>query len=415
MNSPFTLLFLLALASSTGLRLWLAQRQFRHVATHRQAVPADFVGQVPLEAHQKAADYTCAKVRLAQSDTLLDAAVLVGLTLGGGIDWLARLWAGWLGAPLWQGVAVIASALLISGLLGLPLSLLATFGVEARFGFNRTTPALYLADLAKSVLLSALLGLPLLALVLWLLTALGSQAWLAVWAVWVGFSLVLMVVFPTLIAPLFNRFVPLDNPALKSRIEALLLRCGFRASGVFVMDGSRRSSHGNAYFTGFGRAKRIVFFDTLMQQLSPSEIEAVLAHELGHFHHRHIVQRMLTSFALSLAVLAGLQWLLGTSWFQPALGVNTASLASGLLLFMLVLPVFSFPLTPLTSLLSRRHEYQADAFAARHASANDLTHALVKLYRDNAATLTPDPLHSQFYDSHPPASLRIAHLKDLPA
>lgn len=415
MNSPFTVLFLLALASSTGLRLWLAQRQFRHVAAHRQAVPSDFSSQVPLEAHQKAADYTCAKVRLGQLDTLLDAAVLLGLTLGGGIDWLARLWAGWLGAPLWQGVAVIASALLISGLLGLPLSLLATFGVEARFGFNRTTPALYLADLAKSVLLSALLGLPLLALVLWLLTALGSQAWLAVWAVWVGFSLVLMVVFPTLIAPLFNRFVPLDNPALKSRIEALLLRCGFRASGVFVMDGSRRSSHGNAYFTGFGRAKRIVFFDTLMQQLSPSEIEAVLAHELGHFHHRHIVQRMLTSFALSLAVLAGLQWLLGTSWFQPALGVNTASLASGLLLFMLVLPVFSFPLTPLTSLLSRRHEYQADAFAARHASANDLTHALVKLYRDNAATLTPDPLHSQFYDSHPPASLRIAHLKDLPA
>ena len=320
MNSPFTVLFLLALASSTGLRLWLAQRQFRHVAAHRQAVPSDFSSQVPLEAHQKAADYTCAKVRLGQLDTLLDAAVLLGLTLGGGIDWLARLWAGWLGAPLWQGVAVIASALLISGLLGLPLSLLATFGVEARFGFNRTTPALYLADLAKSVLLSALLGLPLLALVLWLLTALGSQAWLAVWAVWVGFSLVLMVVFPTLIAPLFNRFVPLDNPALKSRIEALLLRCGFRASGVFVMDGSRRSSHGNAYFTGFGRAKRIVFFDTLMQQLSPSEIEAVLAHELGHFHHRHIVQRMLTSFALSLAVLAGLQWLLGTSWFQPALG-----------------------------------------------------------------------------------------------
>lgn len=415
MNSPFTLLFLLALASSTGLRLWLAQRQFRHVAAHRQAVPADFAGQVPLEAHQKAADYTCAKVRLAQADTVLDAAVLLGLTLGGGIDWLARLWAGWLGAPLWQGVAVIASALLISGLLGLPLTLLATFGVEARFGFNRTTPALYLADLAKSVLLGALLGLPLLALVLWLLTALGSQAWLAVWAVWVGFSLVLMVVFPTLIAPLFNRFVPLDNPALKSRIEALLLRCGFRASGVFVMDGSRRSSHGNAYFTGFGRAKRIVFFDTLMQQLRPSEIEAVLAHELGHFHHRHIVQRMVTSFALSLAVLAGLQWLLGASWFQPALGVNTPSLASGLLLFMLVLPVFSFPLTPLTSLLSRRHEYQADAFAARHASADDLIHALVKLYRDNAATLTPDPLHSQFYDSHPPASLRIAHLKDLPA
>lgn len=415
MNSPFTLLFLLALASSTGLRLWLAQRQFRHVTAHRQAVPADFAGQVPLEAHQKAADYTCAKVRLAQADTVLDAAVLLGLTLGGGIDWLARLWAGWLGAPLWQGVAVIASALLISGLLGLPLTLLATFGVEARFGFNRTTPALYLADLAKSVLLGALLGLPLLALVLWLLTALGSQAWLAVWAVWVGFSLVLMVVFPTLIAPLFNRFVPLDNPELKSRIEALLLRCGFRASGVFVMDGSRRSSHGNAYFTGFGRAKRIVFFDTLMQQLRPSEIEAVLAHELGHFHHRHIVQRMLTSFALSLAVLAGLQWLLGASWFQPALGVNTPSLASGLLLFMLVLPVFSFPLTPLTSLLSRRHEYQADAFAARHASADDLIHALVKLYRDNAATLTPDPLHSQFYDSHPPASLRIAHLKDLPA
>lgn len=415
MNSPFTLLFLLALASSTGLRLWLAQRQFRHVAAHRQAVPADFAGQVPLEAHQKAADYTCAKVRLAQADTALDAAVLLGLTLGGGIDWLARLWAGWLGAPLWQGVAVIASVLLISGLLGLPLTLLATFGVEARFGFNRTTPALYLADLAKSVLLGALLGLPLLALVLWLLTALGSQAWLAVWAVWVGFSLVLMVVFPTLIAPLFNRFVPLDNPELKSRIEALLLRCGFRASGVFVMDGSRRSSHGNAYFTGFGRAKRIVFFDTLMQQLRPSEIEAVLAHELGHFHHRHIVQRMLTSFALSLAVLAGLQWLLGASWFQPALGVNTPSLASGLLLFMLALPVFSFPLTPLTSLLSRRHEYQADAFAARHASADDLIHALVKLYRDNAATLTPDPLHSQFYDSHPPASLRIAHLKDLPA
>lgn len=415
MSSPLTLLFVFALALSLALRLWLAARQHAHVRAHRQAVPTAFAGQVSLADHQKAADYTCAKTRLTQLDALWDSAILLGLTLGGGIDALARLWAGWLADPLWQGVAVIASTLLLSGALSLPLSLYATFGVEARFGFNRSTPALYLADLAKSLALSALLGLPVLALVLWLLAALGDQAWLAVWSVWVGLSLLLMWLFPTVIAPLFNRFQPLADQDLKTRIEGLLARCGFASSGVFVMDGSRRSSHGNAYFTGFGRAKRIVFFDTLIKQLSPAQIEAVLAHELGHFHHRHIVQRMFTSFALSLAVLAGMQWLLGWAGFQPALGVSHGTLATGLLLFLLALPAFTFPLTPLTSLLSRRHEYQADAFAARHASPAELIAALVALYRDNAATLTPDPLHSRFYDSHPPASLRIAHLKELSA
>lgn len=391
MSSPLTLLFVFALALSLALRLWLAARQHAHVRAHRQAVPAAFAGQVSLADHQKAADYTCAKTRLTQLDALWDSAILLGLTLGGGIDALARLWAGRLSAPLSSKVEAITATPCHSG------------------------SALYLADLAKSLALSALLGLPVLALVLWLLAALGDQAWLAVWSVWVGLSLLLMWLFPTVIAPLFNRFQPLADQDLKTRIEGLLARCGFASSGVFVMDGSRRSSHGNAYFTGFGRAKRIVFFDTLIKQLSPAQIEAVLAHELGHFHHRHIVQRMFTSFALSLAVLAGMQWLLGWAGFQPALGVSHGTLATGLLLFLLALPAFTFPLTPLTSLLSRRHEYQADAFAARHASPAELIAALVALYRDNAATLTPDPLHSRFYDSHPPASLRIAHLKELSA
>ncbi len=416
MNNPFTWAFLAALALATGTRLWLAARQVRHVRAHRDTVPDSFAGTIPLAAHQKAADYTVAKVRVGMLDVAINASLLLILTLGGAIQWLADLWAAQ-SAPgsIAHGVALIVSVVVLLSLLELPLTLYRTFVIEARFGFNRMTLALFLADLAKQALISAALGIPLLMLVLWLMAQMGELWWIWVWLAWTGFNLLVLLIYPSFIAPLFNKFSPLADQALAQRIESLLARCGFRSSGLYVMDGSKRSSHGNAYFTGFGAAKRIVFFDTLLARLAPGEIEAVLAHELGHFKRHHVWKRIVVLFAASFALLWALGQLIGQDWFYAGLNVKTQSTATALLLFVVVTPVFTFFLQPLTSLHSRRHEFEADAYAAAHSSAAELVQALVKLYQDNAATLTPDPLHSAFYDSHPPAATRIAKLRTRPA
>ncbi|MGH8712480.1 MAG: M48 family metallopeptidase [Casimicrobiaceae bacterium] len=413
----FTSLFLLALGVSLLLQLWLARRQMQHVAAHRGAPPAHFASRITLAAHQKAADYTIARTRLGVVDTVLDAVVLLALTLGGG---LAAIAAGARALPvgaLWQDVVLVVAVALLTALIGLPLSWYRTFVIEQRFGFNRMTLRLWLADRAKGALLGALLGIPLLTLVLWLMARSGSLWWLYAWLAWVMFQIVMLVLYPTVIAPLFNKFQPLADAPLRERVERLLARCGFAAKGLFVMDGSRRSSHGNAYFTGFGGARRIVFFDTLLSRLQPEEVEAVLAHELGHFKLRHVIKRTAWLAAASLALLALLGWLVGEPWFYAGLGVPLAPPSYGvaLVLFMLALPVFTFLGAPLASLYSRRHEFEADAYAAIHASAPALVAALVKLYEDNANTLTPDPLHSAFYDSHPPAAARIARLESAAA
>lgn len=409
MPSPFTLIFLCLLALSSGTQLWLAARHLAHIRAHRPHVPAQFAERIPLEAHQKAADYTCAKTRLGILSTLAETVLLLLLTLGGGIQTLHDLWSSHFHG-LFYGVALIFSVLALSALVDLPFSVFRQFSLEARFGFNRMTPAVFLADLGKQLLLATVIGIPVLLGILWLMGAMGKYWWFYVWAFCSVFILLIQFIFPTWIAPLFNQFTPLDNESLKARIEALLKRCGFSASGLFVMDGSKRSSHGNAYFSGFGRTKRIVFFDTLLERLSPGEIEAILAHELGHFQRRHIIQRIALLFALSLAFLALLGQLIEMPWFYQGLGVSSQNTAIALVLFFLAMPVFIFPFSPLMSLLSRRQEFEADAYAAQNARAEDLIHALVKLYEDNAATLTPDPWHSLFHDSHPPAALRIAHL-----
>jgi len=383
----------------------------RHVQAHREAVPPAFAATIELAAHQKAADYTAAKARLGLVHLVVDFAVVLLWTLGGG---LALLDAGWrhtgLG-PLNLGVLVIASYTLISGLIGLPLSLWSTFVTEARFGFNRTSFMTYVLDIVKMLLLAVVLGAPLLYAALWLMNKSGGLWWLYLWLLWMGFSLAITWAWPVFIAPLFNRFTPLEDASLKQRIETLLQRCGFASRGVFVMDGSARSAHGNAYFTGFGNNRRIVFFDTLMDKLAPEEIEAVLAHELGHFRLHHVIKRILVTAVLSLAGLGLLGWLAANSWFYTGLGVPESSSYMALLLFMLLLPPFLFFLEPLMSAWSRKHEFEADAYATRQSDASALIRALVKLYRDNASTLTPDPLHSLFNDSHPPAAARIAHLQ----
>jgi STE24 endopeptidase len=408
----FTALFLVALAVSTGVRLWLAFRQVRHVAASRAAVPAGFEGRIPLAAHQKAADYTAAKTRLGMLDAVAGMLLVLAFTLGGGLQQLTQAWSAVLEPSGYaHGVALVASVVIISSLVDLPFSLVRAFVIEERFGFNRMTLPLFLADLAKQAVLSALLGLPLLFCVLWLMARAGGAWWLYAWAAWVTFSMIVHFLYPTVFAPWFNKFSPLSDAALKARIEALLAKCGFRVKGLFVMDGSKRSSHGNAYFTGFGASKRIVLFDTLVSRLQPPEIEAVLAHELGHFSLHHVWKRMLLVFAASLAMLALLGWLAGQDWFYAALGVQTRGTATALLLFFMAAPAFTFLLQPLASVYSRKHEYEADAYAATHADARELARALVKLYEDNAATLTPDPLHSAFYDSHPPAVQRIARLQ----
>ncbi len=411
----FTAAFLCALALATATRLWLALRQIGHVIRNRDTVPGSFSATITLPAHQKAADYSVAKSRLAIADIVFGALVLLLLTLGGGLQWIAGQWAGILDpAGYWHGVAVVMSVVVILSVLDLPLTLYRTFVVEAKFGFNRMTPALFLADLAKQTLLGAALGVPLLLVVLMLMARMGELWWLYVWLAWMGFNLLVLMLYPTFIAPIFNRFTPLSDPSLASRIEQLLSRCGFKSQGLFVMDGSKRSSHGNAYFSGFGAAKRIVLFDTLLTRLAPSEIEAVLAHELGHFRRHHVWKRVAVLFAMSLGMLWVLGQLIGEDWFYQGLNVQMHGTAMALVLFFLVVPVFTFFLQPLTSLYSRTHEFEADAYAAAHASPADLVRALVKLYQDNAATLTPDPLHSAFYDSHPPAATRIARLQQIP-
>ena len=420
--TALTLAFAVALCLGLALKFWLASRQIRHVARHRGAVPAPFAERITLAAHRKAADYTIAKLRLGLLDTALGAAVLLGWTLLGGLDALNQALLGWLGGGLVQQLALLAAFAAISGLIDLPLSLYQTFVVEERFGFNKMTWRLWLADALKGLLVGALIGLPIAALILWTMGAAGPLWWLWAWGLWMGFNLLLMVVYPTFIAPLFNKFQPLEDESLKARVTALMQRCGFAAKGLFVMDGSRRSVHANAYFTGFGAAKRVVFYDTLLRQLSPGEVEAVLAHELGHFKHRHIVQRVVVLFALSLAGFALLGWLSNQVWFYTGLGVRPSlsidpALAAApndalaLLLFMLVVPVFMFFVSPLFSQQSRRHEFQADAYAMAQASGADLSSALLKLYEDNASTLTPDPVYVKFYYSHPPATERLARMQ----
>ncbi|WP_186216229.1 M48 family metallopeptidase [Burkholderia gladioli] len=411
---PFTLLFAAAILAMVGTKLWLATRQIRFVAAHRGAVPAQFRDTIPLTAHQRAADYTVARTRLTMLQIVASAMLLIALTLFGGVGAIDHALRGWLGGGYGQQILLIAAVLLITSAVEIPFDYVRQFGIEGRFGFNRMTRKLFFADLARNTAVGALLGLPLLFVVLWLMNRAGPLWWLWTWIVWVAFQMLVLVLYPSFIAPLFNKFEPLGDEALRTRIEGLMKRCGFAAKGLFVMDGSRRSAHGNAYFTGFGAAKRIVFFDTLLARLSGSEIEAVLAHELGHFKRRHIVKRMLVTFVLSLALLALLGWLAGRTWFYTGLGALPSMAGSNaglaLTLFFLAVPVFLFFVTPLSSMSSRKHEFEADAFAASQTDRQDLVNALVKLYEDNASTLTPDPVYTTFYYSHPPASQRIDRL-----
>ena len=410
-----TALFIAAVAATTAVELWLASRQVAAVEAHRDRIPQPFAGRLSQEDHRKAADYTAAKIRLGNIGTLISAGLTLALTVGGGIAAIDALWrrTGW--SEPWLGLAVIATVAAAMGVIGLPVSLWRTFRLEARFGFNRTTPMIFLADLGKGIALAVLIGGPLLLAVLVLMERAGRGWWLAAFGCWEAVTLLITWAWPAFIAPFFNKFSPLEDAALKARIEALLARCGFRSSGVFVIDGSRRSAHGNAYFTGIGRHKRIVFFDTLLGQLGAAEIEAVLAHELGHFRLRHIRNRLLVSFVTTLAGFALLGWLAARPAFYEALGVPVPSAHAALLLFALVVPVALFFTTPLASLWSRRHEFAADRFASQHASAGELASALVKLYRDNASTLTPDRLYTAFYYSHPPALERIARLTGAPS
>jgi STE24 endopeptidase len=409
-----TILFVVLLLVMLGVRIWLSNRQIRHVLAHRDVVPKEFAAKIELPSHQRAADYTAAKVRLRMLEMLFDAAVLIGLTLLGGLQYIDTITSSITSHALLRQVILVMSVFVLLGALGIPFALYRQFKLEAHFGFNRMTLKMFVSDTLKETLVGALLGIPLIAAVLWLMAEAGNLWWLWAWALWTGFSLLVAFIYPTWIAPLFNKFMPLEDAALAARIQELANRCGFTLSGLFVMDGSKRSAHGNAYFTGFGRARRIVFFDTLLSRLTANEIIAVLAHELGHFKHRHILKRMITMFIGSLIFFALLGWLATQSWFYTDLGVipqmGTRNDAMALVLFFLVVPIFTFGLTPLRSWLSRRDEFEADRFARDQSSADELINALVKLMDDNASTLTPDPVHSAFYDSHPPAAIRIRHL-----
>jgi STE24 endopeptidase len=410
--NALTWIFVAALAAATATRIWLARRQMRHVAAHRAAVPAPFAGTIPLHDHQKAADYTLAKARFGILTVAVDALLALWLTVGGLLQALSGGWSAWLvPGSLPHGTALLLSLFLVQGLIGLPLSAWRIFVIEQRFGFNRMTVRLFLADLVKQTLVGLALGVPLLLALLWLMEQAGALWWLYAWGVVVAFTVFVQMLVPTVILPLFNKFTPLADGALKEKVAALLARTGFQSKGLFVMDGSKRSSHGNAFFAGFGRAKRIVLFDTLVTRLQPGEVEAVLAHELGHYKLRHILKGMALTAAMTFAMLFLLGVLLDKPWFYAGLGVREASAAAALALLMIVLPEFTYFLQPLLSLFSRKNEYEADAYATRFAARSDLVNALVALYKDNAATLTPDPLHSAFYDSHPPASLRIARLQ----
>ena len=409
-----TLAFAAALLVGLVVKFWLASRQIRFVAAHRDAVPTAFSATVALPAHQKAADYTVAKARFGLIELAIGTAMLLAWTLLGGLELLNRVLHGWLGAGMTQQLALLAAFALIGGLIDLPFTLYQTFVIEQRFGFNKMTLRLWVVDLLKSTVLGAAIGLPIAAVILWLMGAAGSYWWLWAWSFWMGFNLLLLVVYPTFIAPLFNKFKPLEDETLKNRVTALMQRCGFAAKGLFVMDGSKRSAHANANFTGFGAAKRVVFYDTLLAKLSPGEVDAVLAHELGHFKHKHIIKRIAGLFALSLAGFALLGWLSTQVWFYTGLGVRPdlagPNDALALLLFLIAVPVFSFFIAPLFAQLSRRHEFQADAYAVQQTSGRDLSTALLKLYEDNASTLTPDPVYVRFYYSHPPASERLARM-----
>ena len=417
LSLTWTLLFSAALVLGLLLKLYLSSRQIRHVARHRDTVPQAFAATISLASHQKAADYTLTKARFGLLELAFGSAVLLGWTLLGGLDSLNQALANsalaqW--GPLATQMALVAGFGLISGALDLPFTLYSTFRIEERFGFNKMSLQLWLADLFKSTLVGMVIGLPIVALILWLMDSAGPLWWLWAWAAWMGFNLLVLVLYPTVIAPIFNKFKPLEDDSLKARVTALMQRCGFAAKGLYVMDGSKRSAHANAYFTGFGAAKRVVFYDTLLKQLSPAEVDAVLAHELGHFKHKHIIQRIVMLFAMSLAGFALIGYLSQQIWFYTGLGVRpnlgAPNDALALLLFMLAIPLFSFFISPLMAQLSRQHEFQADAYAAMQTDGRDLASALLKLYQDNASTLTPDPVFVKFYYSHPPASERLARM-----
>ena len=410
----FSLLFAAFLLATLAVKLWLSSRHIRHVAQHRDAVPSQFAHKIPLAAHQKAADYTIAKTRLKIVLLVVNAAVLLGFTLLGGLQWLSMALFGVAGAGMVYQLGLIAAVTLIGSVVDLPFDYYKQFRLEEQFGFNKMTPGLFFSDMLKHTLVGAVIGLPLIWVTLALMEQAGALWWLYAWLIWCGFQIFMLGFYQNLIAPLFNKFTPLQDESLRSRIEGLMQRVGFASKGLFVMDGSRRSAHGNAYFSGFGAAKRIVFFDTLLSRLAPNEIEAVLAHELGHFKLNHVIQRIVVMFVISLGLLAVLGYLKNQVWFYQGLGVEPMMAASNdamaLILFMFALPVFTFLFSPVLSITSRKNEFEADAFAAKHSNSQDLISALVKLYEDNASTLTPDPLHSAFYDSHPPASVRVEKL-----
>jgi STE24 endopeptidase len=411
MAHTLTFIFIGLLAFSTMVRFWLGKRQIKHVQANRNQVPNAFTQNISLDAHQKAADYSSAKTALGLSEMIVQALLLLALTLGGGLQWIDTVWTAIVpNHEILRGALVICSALLMTSLIDIPFDYYKTFVVDEQFGFNKMTRRMFFVDLIKHSVVGILLGAPLLFAALWLMQSAGEYWWLYLWVVWTVFNILMLAVYPTFIAPLFNKFTPLADESLKSRIESLLTKCGFKSQGLFVMDGSTRSSHGNAYFTGFGSSKRVVFFDTLLERLNTEEIEAVLAHELGHFKHHHVIKRVAMIFLVSFLGLALLGWLINQPWFFQGLGVTTESNYIALLLFMLVSPVFLFIIHPFMASYSRRNEFEADDYAAKNASAKHLVEALVKLYRDNASTLTPDPLHSAFYDSHPPASIRISKL-----
>ena len=416
-SQSFSYLFAAFLLATLGLKLWLGVRQLHHVASHREVVPAQFAEKIPLSAHQKAADYTNAKTRLKLLMLVVNTVVLLGFTLLGGLQWLSVQIVSLAGPGMLYQIGLIAAVMLISSVIDLPFEYYKQFTLEEKFGFNKMSPGLFFSDMVKSTVVGALIGLPLIWVTLTLMDKAGALWWLYAWGLWCVFQMLMLGFYQSVVAPLFNKFTPLEDDSLRARIEGLMQRVGFASKGLFVMDGSRRSAHGNAYFSGFGSAKRIVFFDTLLARLAPSEIEAVLAHELGHFKLHHVIKRIAMMFVLSLGFLALLGYLKNQVWFYQGLGVQpmptTSNDAMALLLFMFALPVFTFILSPLTSISSRKHEFEADAFAAHHSSAQDLISALVKLYEDNASTLTPDPLHSAFYDSHPPASLRVQRLLEI--
>ncbi|MCB1819285.1 MAG: M48 family metallopeptidase [Gammaproteobacteria bacterium] len=408
--STFTMIFLFAVVAGLTVQLWLAGRQAAHIISHMGTVPPAFAANISLEQHRTAARYSLARLGVERWDLVLGSAVLLGWTLAGGLGRLDNAIASIGLGTLWHGVALVIGVVLVGSLIDLPLSIWRTFGVEARFGFNRTTPGGFAKDRLLGLVLGLVLGVPLVAAILWLMARAGDLWWLWAWLLWMAFSMFITWAYPIWIAPLFNKFKALDDTALRTRLEGLLQRCGFTSNGMFVMDGSRRSAHGNAYFTGFGANKRIVFFDTLLDGLEADEVEAVLAHELGHFKRRHVVKMLAISALMSLLGLALLGWLAGQQWFYAGLGVARPGNAAALVLFMLAMPVFTVFVSPLLARLSRRHEFEADDFAAAQTDPKHLISGLVKMYRDNASTLTPDPLYSAFHHSHPPAPVRIAHL-----